>query len=218
MKSGRRNTTSWMNFSHRRSKAFSVVRHFSNGWRRFLGVADWLLDKICKSIIKASGKACQENQANRNGGGSCWKMRFPISKINTFLARYCPEVPKPTSECGQRTSSCLQRNEYYFKVLADYTGISQIFATYCCFYPRTKTLGKWYFAWREHGETMLIFSVVSDFVWSGVCFIHGMCWLLCERLDREVLGAPCKRTQHVGQQLPALLDVTCCVRLHTLST
>lgn len=56
MKSGRRNTTSWMNFSNRRSKAFSTVRHFSNGWRRFLGVADWLLDKICKSIIKASGK------------------------------------------------------------------------------------------------------------------------------------------------------------------
>ena len=29
--------------------------------------------------------------------------------------------------------------------------------------------------------------------------------------------APCKRTQHiVGQQLPTLLDVTCCVRLHSL--
>jgi len=28
--------------------------------------------------------------------------------------------------------------------------------------------------------------------------------------------APCKRTQHVGQQFPTLLDVTCCVRLHTL--
>ena len=28
--------------------------------------------------------------------------------------------------------------------------------------------------------------------------------------------APCKRTQYVGQQLPTLLDVTCCVRLHTL--
>ena len=28
--------------------------------------------------------------------------------------------------------------------------------------------------------------------------------------------APCKRTQHCGQQLPTLLDVTRCVRLHTL--
>ena len=28
--------------------------------------------------------------------------------------------------------------------------------------------------------------------------------------------APCKRCSTVGQQLPTLLDVACCVRLHTL--
>ena len=40
--------------------------------------------------------------------------------------------------------------------------------------------------------------------------------ILYQQIFRSAVKAPCKRTQHVGQQLPALLNVTCCVRLHTL--
>ena len=34
--------------------------------------------------------------------------------------------------------------------------------------------------------------------------------ILYQQIFRSAVKAPCKRTQHVGQQLPALLNVTCC--------